>query len=42
MDVTLLNPPETDGEGNARGFSIASAPDEDFIMVATRLRDTAF
>jgi len=42
IDITLLNPPETDPEGNARGFSIASAPYEDFIMVATRLRDTAF
>jgi ferredoxin-NADP reductase len=42
LDITLLNPRETDSEGNARGFSIASAPYEDFIMVATRLRDTAF
>ena len=42
IDITLLNPKETDSEGNTRGFSIASAPDEDFIMVATRLRDTAF
>jgi ferredoxin-NADP reductase len=42
IDITLLNPPETDAEGNTRGFSIASAPYEDFIMVATRLRDTAF
>jgi ferredoxin-NADP reductase len=42
VDITLLNPAETDSEGNTRGFSIASAPYEDFIMVATRLRDTAF
>lgn len=42
IDITLLNPPETDAEGNARGFSLASAPYEDFLMVATRLRDTAF
>jgi ferredoxin-NADP reductase len=42
IDLTLLNPPETDAEGNTRSFSIASAPHEDFIMVATRLRDTAF
>jgi NAD(P)H-flavin reductase len=33
LDVTLLNPRDTDSEGNARGFSIASAPYEDFIMV---------
>lgn len=35
IDVTLLDPPETDTEGNSRGFSIASAPYEEFIMVAT-------
>src|SRR3984893_5708253 len=42
IDITLLNPAETDAEGNVRGFSIASAPHEDFLMVATRMRDTAF
>jgi ferredoxin-NADP reductase len=42
IEMTLLNPPESDAEGNSRVFSIASAPHEDFIMVATRLRDTAF
>ncbi|MEP7361106.1 MAG: FAD-dependent oxidoreductase [Chloroflexota bacterium] len=42
VDITLLNPPETDAEGNTRGFSISSAPDEDVIMITTRLRDTAF
>lgn len=42
LDITLVNPRDTDSEGNARGFSIASAPYENFIMVATRLRDTAF
>lgn len=42
MDVTLLQPTETDAEGDTRYFSIASAPHEDFLMVATRLRDTAF
>jgi NAD(P)H-flavin reductase len=26
MDVTLIQPPETDAEGNTRGFSINSAP----------------
>lgn len=41
-DFTLLNPPETDNEGNTRGFSLASAPFEPQLMVATRLRDTAF
>ncbi|MGH9326095.1 MAG: FAD-dependent oxidoreductase [Terriglobia bacterium] len=42
IDITLPNPPETDAEGNTRGFSIASAPEEDILMVTTRLRDTAF
>lgn len=42
IDIDLLNPPETDGEGNTRGFSVSSAPYEDTIMVTTRLRDTAF
>lgn len=40
-DLTVLNPPETDAEGNTRGFSIASAPEEDYLMFATRMRDTA-
>jgi ferredoxin-NADP reductase len=41
-DLTLLNPPETDSEGNVRTFSIASAPFEDQLIFATRMRDTAF
>ena len=41
-DYTLINPSETDAEGNTRGFSLASAPYEDDIMLATRMRDTAF
>ena len=42
IDITLLNPSETDAEGNTRGFSLSSAPHEPRIMVTTRLRDTAF
>jgi ferredoxin-NADP reductase len=42
MDLTLLDPPETDAEGNTRGFSINSAPDDPELMFTTRLRDTAF
>lgn len=42
VDLTLINPPETDAEGNTRGFSIASAPHEEFVMVTTRMRGTAF
>lgn len=41
-DISLINPPETDSEGDKRGFSIAAAPYEADIMFATRLRDTAF
>src|SRR2546426_4121033 len=39
---TLVDPPETDEEGNKRTFSIASAPHEEELIVATRMRDTAF
>ena len=41
-EITWLDPPETDAEGNARAFSIASAPHEDRLVFTTRLRDTAF
>jgi len=39
---TLIDPPETDAEGNIRTFTIASAPVEEDLMIATRMRDTAF
>ncbi len=42
LDLTIINPPETDTEGNTRAFSIASAPHEKELMIATRMRDTAF
>lgn len=41
-DITLIDPLETDEEGNTRGFTIASAPYEPDLMMATRLRNTAF
>jgi ferredoxin-NADP reductase len=41
-DLSLLDPPETDAEGNTRTFSIASAPSENELTIATRMRDTAF
>ncbi|MEK7193253.1 MAG: FAD-dependent oxidoreductase [Patescibacteria group bacterium] len=41
-DFTLLNPPETDAEGNSRTFSLVSAPHENELVFATRMRDTAF
>lgn len=42
LDLTLLDPPQTDAEGNTRAFSIASAPSESDLMIASRMRDTAF
>jgi ferredoxin-NADP reductase len=42
VDITLLDPPETDERGNTRGFSISSAPSEDVIMITTRLGPSAF
>jgi ferredoxin-NADP reductase len=42
MNVSLIDPPETDGKGNARTFSIVSAPHEAELVIATRMRDTAF
>ena len=42
MDVTLVEPPETDAEGNTRAFSIAAPPDAADLVIATRMRDTAF
>jgi len=42
MELTLIDPPETDAEGNSRAFSINSAPDDPDLLFATRLRDTAF
>ena len=32
IDMTLLDPAETDSEGNTRGFSIASGPHEETLM----------
>ena len=42
LRFSLIDPPETDAEGDSRSFSIASAPHEEDLMIATRLRDTAF
>lgn len=42
IDLTLIEPPETDAEGNTRTFSLVSAPHEPVLKIATRLRDTAF
>lgn len=42
VNLTLVNPPETDAEGNTRSISLASAPSEPELMIAMRMRDTAF
>jgi ferredoxin-NADP reductase len=42
IDVTLIDASETDAEGNTRAFSIASAPFDHDLMIATRMRNTAF
>ncbi len=41
VDYTLINPSETDAEGDTRGFSLG-APYEEDILFTTRMRDTAF
>lgn len=42
IDLSLIDPVETDAKGSRRAFSIVSAPFEDHIVVATRMRDSAF
>src|ERR1700733_14835033 len=42
FNFTLPSPADTDLESNTRTFSIASAPRERNVMVAMRLRTTAF
>jgi len=40
--ITLIDPPETDSEGNSRFFSLANSPGEADLVIALRMRDTAF
>jgi ferredoxin-NADP reductase len=42
MLVTLVDPPQTDAQGPSRTFTIASAPHEPDLTIATRMRDSAF
>lgn len=42
VDLTLLNPPETDGEGNTRSFSLACDTSDPALLFATRLTGSAF
>lgn len=41
-DWTLIQPPETDSDGDTRTFTLVSAPYEPVLSFATRMRDTAF
>lgn len=41
-DFTLIDPAQTDAEGNTRTFSMMQAPFESDLVVATRMRDTAY
>ncbi|MHB1587943.1 MAG: ferredoxin--NADP reductase [Acidiferrobacteraceae bacterium] len=42
VDVTLVEPPVTDATGQHRIFSLVSAPYENDLVVATRMRDSTF
>jgi ferredoxin-NADP reductase len=42
LTMSLVNPPEMDGKGATRTFTIASAPHETELMIATRMRDSTF
>lgn len=42
VNLSLIDPPETDHKGNSRSFSLVSAPYEPGLVIATRMRDTAF
>jgi ferredoxin-NADP reductase len=41
-ELTLIDPDETDKEGNTRTFSIASDPGAESLTFVTRVRDSAF
>jgi len=42
INLTLVEPPETDAKGATRTFSLVSAPGEANLEIATRLRTSAF
>ncbi len=42
IDVILVEPPTTDAQSARHTFSIVSAPFQDELVVATRMRDSAF
>lgn len=42
IDLFLVDPPETDAEGDKRAFTLSSSPDDDYLAITTRMRNTAF
>lgn len=42
IDVILIDPPTTDAQSGRHTFSLVSAPFQDDLVVATRMRDSAF
>lgn len=42
MDVVLIEAPAADAQNSRHAFSIVSAPFQDELVVATRMRDSAF
>jgi ferredoxin-NADP reductase len=40
--VGLANPPHPDPKGNARSFSLASAPSDPFLLIACRMTGSPF
>ena len=42
IDVILTQPPATDAQSGRHTFSLVSAPYQDDLVVATRMRDSAF
>ena len=42
VDIVLQEPLETDEKGNSRDFSLVNTPSERELVVATRMRDSAF
>jgi ferredoxin-NADP reductase len=42
IDLTIPHPPENDAEGSMRAFTMASAPQDPYLAITTRMRDTAF
>lgn len=42
VEIILVDPPETDSSGNKRDFSLVNAPDEQDLVIVTRIRTSAF